>query len=103
MEKDEILDSSILIEGKSGLTTALNIIEHPPAGKTCHVLYPQRQDFDLAIELSLKLRKAGKPVGAIDIIISSICINNGLKLVTKDSDFNAIKAVEPSFILSLRR
>lgn len=56
----------------------------------------------MAIEISRKLRKIGKPVGTMDILIASMCINRDLELLTKDSDFENIKEVEPSFKLKIK-
>ncbi|MBI4438781.1 type II toxin-antitoxin system VapC family toxin [Candidatus Woesearchaeota archaeon] len=78
-------------------------MEYPPASKNCDVIFPTINDFKLSIELSVKLRKTGTPVGAIDTIISSMCINRGLKIVTKDTDFKAIKAIEPSLNVALKQ
>lgn len=61
------------------------------------VIYPDANDYAIAIELSRKLYQIGKQVGAIDILIASMCINRGLKLKTKDKDFNSIVQVEKSF------
>jgi len=65
------------------------------------VLYPDANDYVKAIELSKKLYQIGKQIGAIDILIASMCINRGLKLKTKDNDFNAIKEVFPNFDLQV--
>lgn len=65
------------------------------------VLYPDTHDYDKAIEISKKLYEIEKPIGAVDILIASICINRGLKLKTKDNDFNAVKQVFPKFNLQL--
>ena len=42
----------------------------------------------------IKLRKVGKPVNVVDIVLASIAINRGLVVVTDDKDFEQIKAVE---------
>lgn len=99
MEENKILDTGILIDGSSGMTTIFNIIEYPPAYETCSIIWPRREDYVKALAIASKLRKAGKPVGAIDILIAGICINRSLVLVSKDEDFEAIKEVEPSFKL----
>lgn len=102
MEENKILDTSVLIGGASGTTTIFNIIEYPPAYERCDVIWPRREDYVKALAIASKLRRAGKPVGAIGIIIASICINRALALVSKDEDFKSIKEVEPSFRLELR-
>lgn len=42
-------------------------------------------------------------IGAIDMIVASMCINRSAKLVTKDADFKQIKFVEPEFKLEIRK
>jgi len=102
VEENKILDTSVLIDGASGITTIFNIIEYPPAHENCSVIWPRREDYVKALAIASKLRKAGKPVDAIDIIIASICINRALALVSKDEDFKSIKEIEPSLKLELR-
>jgi len=101
VEENKVLDTSVLISGASGITTIFNIIEYPPAYEKCNVIWPKREDYVKALAIASKLRKAGKPVGAIDIIIASICINRTLALVSKDEDFTLIKEIEPSLKLEL--
>lgn len=97
MEESELLDTNILINGKYGLTTILNIIEHPIAIEKCEIIWPDKIDFNLAIDLALRLRLAGTPLGCVDILISSICINRDLILKTKDQGFRYIKNIEDKF------
>lgn len=97
MEKNEVLDASLLIEGQSGLTTVFSVIEYPPSIETCIALLPLKADYDKALDIAWKLRLRGKPIGTVDIIIASICINRNLKLITKDKDFEFIKEVEKGF------
>ena len=61
------------------------------------VIYPDENDIIKAIELSKELYRIGKQVGAIDILIASMCINRGLTLKTKDNDFKQIKEIEKGF------
>ena len=103
MEESKILDASSLIAKETGLTTIFGIIEYPPASEHCDILFPDELDFEKALDIAWKLRKAGKPVGAIDIIVASMCINRNTKLVTKDEDFKHIKSVEPEFKLEIRQ
>lgn len=91
------------MEGKFGLTTIFSTIEYPPAFDKCDILWPNKKDFKLAFKISMKLRKIGKPVGAIDIIVASMCINRNLQLLTKDKDFQSIRAVEPRFKLKVKK
>ena len=91
------------MEGKFGLTTIFSIIEYPPAIKYCEILKPNNQDFKKALDIAWRLRKIGKAVGAIDILIASMCINRDLELWTKDKDFKLIKLVEPRLKLKIRK
>jgi len=100
MEENKVLDKSVLITGSSGITTIFNIIEYPPAYEKCSVIWPRREDYARA--LASKLRKAGKAIGAIDIIIASICINRALVLVSKDEDFKVIREIDPLLKLESR-
>ncbi len=102
MEENKILDTSVLITGGSAITTIFNIIEYLPAYEKCSVIWPKREDYARALAIASRLRKAGRPVGAVDIIIASICINRAFVLASKDEDFKVIKEIEPSFKLELR-
>ncbi len=102
MEKDEVLDTNVLIDGGRGTTTIFNIIEYPPAGKHCDILFPGRNDFKRAMDISWRLRNAGTPVGTVDILIASICINRGLKIITNDADFLHVRSVEPELKVARR-
>ena len=97
MEESKVIDTNLLIDGFSGLTTIFNIIEYPTAFQRNVILFPERADFDKAVDISLRLRLKGNMIGAVDVIIASMCINRGLKLVTKDKDFNYVKEVDKNF------
>ncbi len=103
MEESKILDVSLLIEKETGTTTIFGIIEYPPAIGQCDILFPGENDFKKAVDIAWKLRKAGKPVGAIDVLLASMCINRNAKLVTKDKDFLHIKTIEPNFRAEIRK
>jgi len=78
------------------------VIEYPPVIELRDkliIIYPNKKDYDLSLEIMIKLRKVGKPVGSVDILISAIAINRGLTLVTNDKDFFAIKEVEPRLVI----
>lgn len=98
MEAREVLDTSLLIEGRVGLTTAFNIVEHPKAleGRV-EVIWPNRSDFLTAVEIMVDLLKAGTPIPAIDVLIAATCLDRGLGLATKDKHFHHIKAVREGF------
>ena len=97
MEESKVLDASALIAKEVGLTTIFGIIEFPPASKNCDVLFPEEEDFSLAIEISWGLQKTGKPTGTVDILVASMCINRNMELLTKNKDFEIIKSIEPEF------
>ena len=99
----QVLDTNLLIEGEKGATTIFSIIEYPPAADFCEAIIPDSKDYETAFQIALKLRKIGRPLRAVDILIASTCINRGLELLTKDSDFENVKKVEPDFKLVLRR
>ncbi|MBI4009769.1 MAG: type II toxin-antitoxin system VapC family toxin [Candidatus Aenigmarchaeota archaeon] len=100
-ETIEVIDTSLLIDGLIGITTLINTVEFPPASKSCKVLFPTRQDFKKALDIAWMLRKIGKPIGAVDILNASMCLNRDLKFITKDKDYRNIKLVEPKFKLKL--
>lgn len=89
------------MDGTVGLTTIFCVVEFPPASKDCKELYPDRQDFKTALDIAWRLRKIGKPMGAIDILNAAICLNRNLKFVTKDKDYRSVKLVEPKFKLKV--
>ena len=102
MEAKEILDTSIAIERKAGIITVFTAIEYPPSmNKNFEIVFPDAVDYIKAIEISNKLRDKGKPVGAVDIIIASICINRAMRLVAKDNDFKNIRENFPELELQL--
>jgi hypothetical protein len=96
-KKGKVLDTSLLIEGKRGLTPVFCVIEHPPALEQCIILWPDQFDYSRAVDLACKLRAKGTPIGCTDILIASMCMNRNMTLYTKDNDFKAVKAVEASF------
>ena len=103
MEESKILDASLLIEKETGTTTIFGIIEYPPASGYCDILFPDESDFEKAVDIAWKLRKIGKPIGAVDIIVASMCTNRNAKLITKDRDFEVIKSVEPEFVMEIKK
>ncbi len=81
-----------------GYTTIFNLIEFPKALELdLNVLYPTKYDYNTALRLSTELLKIGKPIPAVDVVISAIAINNDLKVVTKDKHFLFVKEVENEF------
>ncbi len=103
MEKD-LYDTSRLIDAYKkkekirGYTTIFNLIEFPKALElNLTVLYPSKSDYKLALKISTELLKVGKPIPAIDVMISAIAINNGLRVITKDRHFLFVKDVMKDF------
>ncbi|WP_456369430.1 type II toxin-antitoxin system VapC family toxin [Geoglobus sp.] len=103
MEKN-LYDTSKLIEAYRdnekirGHTTIFNLIEFPKALELdLNVLYPSKSDYNLGLKISTELLKLGKPIPAVDVIISAIAINNGLKILTKDKHFLFVKEVVREF------
>lgn len=108
MEKN-LYDTNKLIElykneeSVNGYTTILNVIEFPKALELdLRVLYPSKSDYRLAIKISTELLKIGKPLPAVDILISAIAINNGLRVVTLDKLFMLVKEVISEFDVLVR-
>ena len=96
MEANEILDTSSAIEKQEGVITVFTIIEHPPCSdKYFDILFPDTDDYVVALEIASDLRRQGTPVGAVDILIAAMCINRGAKLVSLDKDFEKIQRVCP--------
>ena len=110
MEPPKLYDTSVVIEllarnkvrRLDGLITIYTVIEYPPSLlRAVEVLYPDKDDYELAIKWQSKLRKIGNPLPAVDLIIAAIADNRGLKLVTKDRHFKYIKDIAPKLNLEL--
>jgi hypothetical protein len=108
---EEVLyDTSALISflkgGKrvaKGFTTVLNIVEFPKALdlKELGIIYPTVEDYDEALKMAVSLLKIGKPMPAIDILISAVCLRRGLLLLTADVHFKNIKTIRSEFKIKL--
>jgi predicted nucleic acid-binding protein len=61
------------------------------------VLYPSKSDYSLALKISTELLKIGKPIPAVDVLLSAIAINNGLRVVTRDRHFLFVKDIMENF------
>ena len=103
MEKN-LYDTSKLIDAYKknerirGYTTIFNLIEFPKALELdLVVLYPSKSDYNLALKISTELLKIGKPIPAVDVLISAIAINNNLRVVTRDKHFLFFKDVIDDF------
>ncbi|BAD86184.1 predicted nucleic acid-binding protein, containing PIN domain [Thermococcus kodakarensis KOD1] len=77
--------------------TEVTVVEYPPVitYRKFHgeVLLITRRSIATAVELQRRLRKIGRPKQFADIMIAAICITNGEKLITHDSDFKDIREV----------
>ena len=84
--------------------TIFTAVEYPRCiGYATGVVYPDLEDYTKAIELSRKLYEIGRQIGAIDILIASMCINRGVKLKTKDNDFKSILLVDKNFAVEIAK
>jgi len=104
METRKVLDTNLLIDGVMGLTTVLNIIEYPKALDVQNeIIWPTQNDYRVAIDIMINLRKSGKPIPAIDVLLAAICINRNFTLVTKDRHFGYIKSIREEFSLEISK
>ncbi|HLD83974.1 MAG TPA: PIN domain-containing protein [archaeon] len=62
--------------------------------KLYDVLNTTRSSSLLMAELSYKLEKSGRKIPEMDMLIASICIDNGTTLVTFDRHFLRIKEID---------
>ena len=102
--EENLYDTSKLIDAYKkgevihGYTTIFNLIEFPKALELdLRILYPLKSDYNLALKISTELLKIGKPIPAVDAIISAIALNNGLRVITKDRHFLFVKDVRRDF------
>lgn len=73
------------------------MIEYPPIldlGRKVLVVYPTKEDYDLALRIMIGLRKIGWSVNVVDVMLASIAINRDMVVVTNDKDFEFIKKIE---------
>lgn len=105
MEENQVIDTSLLIEGKTGLTTAFNAVEYPKALERTgiEVLWPVKDDFLIAIAIMIDLLRVGKPIPAIDVLIAATCIRRGLTLATRDEHYMIVKSIRPELKISLAK
>jgi predicted nucleic acid-binding protein len=77
------------------MVTVVTLAEFLSSSNTCQgsIIYPTRDDMDLAVELQLKLRGRGRPKPFSDLLIAAIYINRNEELVTKDKNFHDIAEV----------
>jgi predicted nucleic acid-binding protein len=97
-DTSKLIDAYKRDEKIQGYTTIFNLIEFPKALElNLIVLFPSKSDYNLALKISTELLKIGKPILAIDVLISAIAINNGLRVITKDRHFLFVKDVVEDF------
>ena len=103
MEETRLYDTSAVIElivnrrvsVIPGLVSIYTILEYPPSlKKVKEVLYPKKEDYLLALKWQIMLRKIGKRLPAVDLIIAAMGYNNNYTIVTLDEHFNTIKEVQ---------
>ena len=89
----------------NGFTTIFNLVEFPKAleFEQLTVIYPNLEDYQESLEISLALLQKGKPLPAVDILIAAMCIRRNLVLCTKDNHFTSIKSVRNSFKIELTK
>lgn len=58
------------------------------------LLSSEYKPAESAARLYRKLRKIGKTVGTVDVLLASVCIENHLALLTNDSDFEGIPGLK---------
>jgi tRNA(fMet)-specific endonuclease VapC len=89
--------------GLSGFTTILNLVEFPKAleFEDLTVLYPNIDDYQESLEISIDLLQKGTPLPAVDILVAAMCIKRNYVFNTKDNHFTAIKTVRKNFKLEL--
>ena len=98
----KVLDTSVAISMDEGVITVFSLIEHPPSSKKrFDILYPEVLDFVVAVDLAKRLRGIGRPIGAVDCLIASMCLNRSSQLITRDKDFLSIKNVVEGFNLKI--
>jgi len=107
-----LLDTNILIKSYKlnpkpfkrnlTITTILSILEFPLAAnfENLSVIYPVQENYSQSLIYALLLRKNGTPIPVIDILIGAIAVKRDLILVTEDSHFEALQAVEPRLKVS---
>ncbi len=62
--------------------------------KNLTIINPSWDDYVYAGEIGYSLRKRGKTIPLIDLIIASVCIRNNLTIFTLDKHFKEIKGLK---------
>lgn len=117
-----ILDSSAIIELIKGTEQGkeiVKLIEHETVGittmsinevllgakdkyklflkeffKSVHIFPFDEEAAYKSIDVEESLKKKGRPIGKIDILIAATCINYGIPLITCDKDFTNIQELK---------
>ncbi len=89
----------------AGFTTILNLVEFPKAleFEELTVIYPNIDDYQESLEISIDLLQKGTPLPAVDIMVAAMCIKRNYIFSTKDNHFQAIKSVRKEFKLELTK
>ena len=102
-----LLDTNILIHCKKKdikrfskekiFTTMFSLIEFPLASnfENLTTIFPSSLHYEQAFRNSVFLRKKGTPIPTIDLLIGTITIDKNMILVSDDSHFQYLKAVDP--------
>ena len=107
-----IYDTSYLIDlykkgtrKLTGFTTILNIVEFPKALEfsDLKIIYPTKEDYLTAIRIMKDLMVKGKPIPAIDAIISAIALNRKMTIKTKDEHFLLIKEIKHELKVAIKK
>lgn len=103
MEENKVIDTNLLIEGRTGLTTILNVIEYPKSLEKdgLQIIWPSQKDYLTAIELMVLLLESGTTIPAVDVLLSAICLNRKVTLVTREKHFEFVKAVKNELSLEI--
>ncbi len=100
MDANQIFDTSVAIGKKEGIITVFTAVEYPTSSnREFEIVFPEMLDYLKAIEIGRLLQEKGTMIGAIDILIASMCVNREAVLVTKDKDFESVQKVMPSFLV----
>ena len=112
MEEAKLYDTSAVIKliAKEkvkeipGYISIYTVVEYPPVlFINTKILYPLKEDYYTAIKWQTDLRKLGKPLPAIDLIIAAMGYNKGYEIVTLDDHFNYIKLVAKDIKIRLMK
>ena len=81
-----------LLQGFLGATASSQIIERFAA---LPFIIPDRVDYVQAAEIRNRCRRKGIQTGTIDALLTQLCLQHELELLTTDHDFKHISKVYP--------